>query len=280
MKPRSPLPIFLAAVAGLVVGGGAVGGIMAASGGKPKKAAQVPACASVAPVASAAAPASGSASAVPAPRPAPSKGSLAERASHGDAEAKKQIEARPVEQRTAEEALALARGHGADKRTEILELGRKIVLLPQYATGKEGATRIKELTLDREIASEMLEMLITLPSPSGPDMLYQAFQRTKGDTAHLAEDLLYSKDVRPKASPALAVVLDLRRAVQAQSCEDAKKVLESVKRDGDRRVLIPMAKLYDKHGCGEKKRDDCWACLRDPDIVKEATKEAAKRAAP
>src|SRR5262249_7465252 len=95
----------------------------------------------------------------------------------------------------------------------------------------------------------------------GPDLLYEVVASPKGrtETAQLAEDLLAAKEVRDKASPALALTLDLRAA---QQCEDYKALLPRAAEVGDRRAIPTLAKLTSKKGCGDTKRDDCFECLR------------------
>jgi len=73
--------------------------------------------------------------------------------------------------------------------------------------------------------------------------------------------------VRPKASPALAVALDLR---EAETCEANAKILERSIDVGDKRAFAPMSRLLRHNGCGPTKRDDCYACLREGDLLKRA----------
>lgn len=182
-------------------------------------------------------------------------------------------------ERTADEVTALAKARVEAKKKELGELARKITLVPKVAKAdKEVAARLKELSSDREIATDTLRMFASLPSPIGPDLLYGVVAGAKkSDTTELAEALLYSKDVRPKASLELSALLDLRRAEQ---CEDVKKALADVTRNADRRAIVPLMRYENKRGCGEKKTDDCWKCLREGDLLKEAQKAVQKRPAP
>ena len=90
----------------------------------------------------------------------------------------------------------------------------------------------------------------------------------------LASDALYAKDVRPKASKGLGVYLDLAKE---QDCDKVAKILERAKTDGDTRSLKLLDGFRKKTGCGPKERDDCWACLREGDLLKDAVKAAAQR---
>ncbi len=95
----------------------------------------------------------------------------------------------------------------------------------------------------------------------------------RSDSTDLARALVYSADVRSKASPALAVALELR---VAESCQQYKAILPQALKDGDRRSAHLLTKLNGKHGCGPKKNDDCYACLREPSDELKATVNAAK----
>jgi hypothetical protein len=67
---------------------------------------------------------------------------------------------------------------------------------------------------------------------------------------------------------------------KVEKCEEAAKILERAKKDADRRAFNPMMKFHQKRGCGEKKLEDCWPCLREGDLLKDATMEAQKRSSP
>jgi hypothetical protein len=270
-KQQSRGSVVAAACIGLVLGGVIGAGIMAATGGAQGKRSRpqaAPAAESAAPKSSASAPAESH------------PPSLAERVMSGTADARKELEARPMEARTAEEATALAYARASDKKAEINDLKRKITLVPKIVNeDKPTAARIKELSSDREVATAMLSMLVSLPGNVGTDLLYSLFRDMKAESenANFAEQLLYSKDVRPKLSPPLAALLDVRRA---EKCDAALGFLKVLKQEGDRRGLPSLMRFYNKRGCGDKKLDDCWKCLRSPDILKDVTAEIAKRPAP
>ena len=99
----------------------------------------------------------------------------------------------------------------------------------------------------------------------------------RNDTTELAGTLVYSTDVRPKASPALSVALDLRLA---ETCPQFQTSLPKALKDGDRRALHSLTKLLSKRGCGPKKADDCFACLREQKDELTATINAVKSRRP
>lgn len=265
-QPRSSAPTIIAAIAGFVVGGALIAIIMVLS----RSPAPVPK-----PVASAsakpAAPASASA--------APPKLTLEQRTAKGEKDAVDQLSKIPRDKRTVAQDLALASARRVAKEKQIDELGRKIKLVQKFGRTHATKKKIEELADDREVGNDMLKMLASLPGPVGPDLLYTVWAHThhKTDTTELAEELLYSKDVRPKASPALSVSLDLRTETD---CGKMKKLLETAEKQGDRRSVVPILKLNDKHGCGPKKRADCWACLRKTTLIKDALKAVNKNRAP
>jgi hypothetical protein len=266
--PRSSAPIVIAAIAGLVVGGAltAIAMVLLRS--------PAPAPAPVA-----------SASAKPGPRPsasasaAPPELTLEQRAAKGDKDAVAELQKMPREQRTAEQDLALASARRVAKEKQIDELGRKIKLVQKLGRDRATKKKIEGLADDREVGNDMLATLAKLPGPVGPDLLYTVWAHTHRttDTTELAEQLLYSKDVRPKASEALQLALDLRNETD---CAKMAKLLERAKDKGDRRSQVPIVHLNAKHGCGPKKLADCWSCLRKTTLVKDAFKEVSRRSPP
>jgi hypothetical protein len=108
--------------------------------------------------------------------------------------------------------------------------------------------------------------------------LYEVWTGTpvRNDATELARQLVYSADVRSKASPSLAVALELR---SAEKCEQFQAALPHALKDGDRRVLHLLTKQVAKRGCGPKKADDCYACLREGDEL-TATINAVKSRRP
>ena len=86
-----------------------------------------------------------------------------------------------------------------------------------------------------------------------------------------------SKDLRKQASPALGVALELRTVNKDTPCANTKKLVQRAEKDGDVRSLHLLGRLGNKRGCGSSGREDCYACLRKPDVLKDAIQSVRKR---
>lgn len=216
-------------------------------------------------------------SAGPAASATPAATSLVERASAGEPAAIKQLEARS--ELDVDAALALSRGRMMQRRNELEKIGRELQQKPALASDQGVSRGLISAARDPETAREALRIMATLPGAAGPDLLYETWTGTPRRTAttRLAEKLVYEKSVRARATPALAVALDLRKA---QSCEENQKLLSAAKDYGDRRSLHLLALLQRRFGCGPHKRQDCYGCLRDSDDLPDAIKAVRGRAAP
>jgi hypothetical protein len=189
------------------------------------------------------------------------------------------LAARPPESLNARELAALADAQGAALRGTAKALRSKIEANP--ALGKEPAlqTELLKLADDARTSADALAALAATEAPIGADLLYEVWTRTpvRTDATDLARALVYSTDVRPKASAALAVALELR---VAETCEQYKAILPRALKDGDRRSAHLLAKLTGKRGCGPKKGQDCYACLRSGDELKATINAVKSRRSP
>ena len=221
-------------------------------------------------------------SAEPAPSAAPPM-TVTERAASGDYKALDELKEKAAGARTAEETLALAAGRSHNKGAALDGFAKEIKKNPDLLKNHDQLQRLREFLSDRETTNQAAGVIVDLPGPIGPDLLFEATSsKNAHDTAQLAEDLLAAKEIREKASPALGVTLDLE---SASECQAFKDLLPKVAEQGDRRALPALIKLANKRGCGDDKKDDCYACLRDLDKDKKAIDlgdaiTAAKRRAP
>ena len=227
----------------------------------------------LAPVASSSAPlAAPSASAVAAAEVAPEPVSTAATqapalpASSIDTEA---LEARRAEELTKNEALTLANARRQREVARIAVLRQKLTRDPGLFQDATTLAELRRAGEDPLTAPDALSAIAEAPGPLSADLLYEMWTGTvvRNSATELARSLVFSKEVRAKASPELAVALDLRIA---ETCEQNKALLPRVLGKGDRRSLALLARLSRKFGCGPNKRQDCFPCLRDGQAVEEA----------
>ncbi|HTJ85511.1 MAG TPA: hypothetical protein VL400_27530, partial [Polyangiaceae bacterium] len=133
------------------------------------------------------------------------------------------------------------------------------------------------LSLDASAAPALLSGLADVDSPVVPDLLYDLATRAEPGSrlGILASDLLQGRAVRRRASPPLAVALEL---VDMHDCASVAATLGRIESTADERILSAIERLEKEDGCGPKSKDDCWPCLRDADHQSklERARDAAK----
>ena len=77
--------------------------------------------------------------------------------------------------------------------------------------------------------------------------------------------MVHSKSLRSKASPALAVAIDLREALDVDPpvCETFAALVPRITEVADTRSRRLVGKLFRDRGCGKTKREDCYACIHE-----------------
>lgn len=180
---------------------------------------------------------------------------------------------------SASEILAIADTRSASDASAARALDAALDRDPGLIREAKTLAEIRRLLDNQQTARIVLGSLAGLPGPVSADILYELWTGTveRNETTELARALLHTKDVRPKASPALAVALELRAA---ERCEAAKALLPRVTREGDRRAFPLVIKLQRKYGCGANKRADCYPCLRKGDELEAAIKATKERREP
>ncbi|MES1178516.1 MAG: hypothetical protein ABUL62_29610 [Myxococcales bacterium] len=190
-----------------------------------------------------------------------------------------ELEAKPAESLSARELVLVAEARSQRQQAAASALRRKIENDPALAKDNAVTSDLARFAADERTARDALAGMAALEAPVGADLLYETWTATaqRSDATDLARALLYSSDVRSKASPALSVALTLR---VAESCEQYQAVLPQALKDGDRRSLHLLTKLNAKRGCGPKKAADCYACLREHGDELTATINAVKSRRP
>lgn len=189
------------------------------------------------------------------------------------------LEARRAEELTKNEALTLANARRQREVARIAVLRQKLSRDPGLFQDATTLAELRRAAEDPLTAPDALGAIADAPGPLSADLLYEMWTGTvvRNSATELARSLVFSKEVRAKASPELAVALDLRIA---ETCEQNKVLLPRVLEKGDRRSLALLARLSRKFGCGPNKRQDCYPCLRDGQVVEEAMAAVKTRREP
>jgi hypothetical protein len=189
------------------------------------------------------------------------------------------LEARRAEELTKSEALTLAAGRREKEIARVSALRQKLTRDPGLFKDAPTLAELRHAAEDPLTAPDALGAMADAPGPLSADLLYEMWTGTvvRNSATELARSLVFSKEVRAKASPELAIALDLRIA---ETCEQNKELLPRVLDKGDRRSLALLAKLSRKFGCGANKRQDCYPCLREDKAVDDAMTAVKKRREP
>ena len=171
-------------------------------------------------------------------------------------------EAKSPDEQSANHVLAQASLASDKKRQAAKLLRERLGRDPAAIKDKAVLVELRKVIADPRTAHEALAAVAGLPGPVSADLLYEVWTATpnRTETTDLARALVHSRDVRAKASEALAVALDLRLA---EACDATGALLPRALQVGDRRSLHLLMKLKKKQGCGPKKSQDCYACLRE-----------------
>jgi len=201
--------------------------------------------------------------------PQPASGSLLDRARSGDEKALATLEQKKPGDRGMDEALAVASGRIAQEVSTAAKLRARLAADPGLAKDPKILADLRRMGQDPDTSRDALAAMAALPGPLSADLLYEAWTSTaeRSNITELAQSLLMGRDVRPKASPALAIALDLR---QAETCEENAKILDRAIEVGDKRAFAPLSRLLRQTGCGPTKKDDCYPCIRSGEQLKKA----------
>jgi len=194
---------------------------------------------------------------------------LLERAASGEAAALATLQQKKPRDLGTDEALAIARGKVAGDVLAVKKLRERLAADPGLAKDKKLVGDLLRFAHGRETSDDALATMAALPGPLSADLVYEVWTGTaeRSDATELARSILLGKDMRPKASPALSVAVDLR---EVTTCEESQALLTRAIEHGDKRALVPINRLARKTGCGPNKRLDCYPCLREGDLVKRA----------
>jgi serine/threonine-protein kinase len=165
-------------------------------------------------------------------------------------------------------------------REAIREAGLWIAADATAAADQKLEEDVRNAALVKETQDDAFDLLESKMGSLGVDILYDVAYGTSGKmypaAATRAKRSLAANDVRGRASPALAVLLDLR---EAKSCDTKHGLLERVRDQGDARVLPLLQQYQTTRGCGFLGVADCYPCMRKDDLLGDTVTAVGMRAA-
>ncbi|HMJ10465.1 MAG TPA: serine/threonine-protein kinase [Polyangiaceae bacterium] len=156
-----------------------------------------------------------------------------------------------------------------DHAQSVGAIGRALSLDPKLMDNAQVATGLFKAAQAKASADASFALLEGPMGSRGADIVYD-LATTKGVRQNVktrALGWLKTKEFDRASSAALNIAVALR---QAQSCQQKHALLLRAKNVGDERSLPELRLLEARTGCGRRKRDDCFACLRKDDRLKQA----------
>lgn len=204
---------------------------------------------------------------------------LLERAIEGNEKAIFELRQKKAEELTVDETLALDEVERRLVENSVRELGSILQTKRPEEIAPQAITDIIDFVGRKDTQRVALEQLAKIPNFLGPDLVYRASRthRRDEDVVKLATALLSTDEVRNRASAAMSVVID---AMSAETCEEAREVLERAGDDGDRRSVQHLVRFAETTGCGPSKIDDCYRCLRGDRLLVDSVRLAQERIEP
>jgi hypothetical protein len=167
-----------------------------------------------------------------------------------------------------------------------VEMARELASKKNYA-GAVGAVG-RALSIDAgfqnnaQVASLVFQTAQVKSSSDAAFALLEGVMGSRG--ADIAYDLVTTSNVRPwvqsraetflqspafdkVATPSLRAIVKLRYSA---GCEEKRSLLGDLKKVSDERALFELVPLQDKTGCGARKKDDCYPCLRTSNDLDDA----------
>ncbi len=192
------------------------------------------------------------------------------------------LEQRPEGERSKHEWLALAQGRLKQRQvTDSLKAYEKALEIDATLSGDARMMSGLRYFAEKESTYEtVLEFAAEHMGEPGADLIFHVWATTSRITPYTqkAKDLLEDADVRKHMSTPLRLAMQLRDA--AFSCDDAKKLLPQILTEADDRTLMRLKEMSKTDGCGADKKDDCYPCLRDSSLLKDAITQVQMRGQP
>jgi serine/threonine protein kinase len=160
-------------------------------------------------------------------------------------------------------AVEMAREHASKKNYSgaVGAVGRALTIDPAFQSNAQVASLVFQAA-QVKASSEAAFLLVEGPMGArGADISYDLVTtpNVRPWVQSRAETFLQSPGFEKIASPGLRAIVKLRYSA---GCDEKRALLADVKKSSDERALFELVPLQDKTGCGARKKDDCYSCLR------------------
>jgi serine/threonine protein kinase len=148
-------------------------------------------------------------------------------------------------------------------------VGRALSIDPAYQNNAQLASLLFQTTQVKASSDAAFALLEGSMGARGADIAYDLVTTNKVRpwVQSRAETYLQSKSFEKVATPGLRAIIKLR---YAGGCEEKRATFAELKKSSDERALFELVPLQDRSGCGARKKDDCYPCLRTSNDLDDA----------
>jgi eukaryotic-like serine/threonine-protein kinase len=166
-----------------------------------------------------------------------------------------------------------------NSREAMREGGLWLVADPNASADPKLQEDVRNAALFKDSQDDAFGLLESKMGALGIDILYDiafgASGRQYPQAATRARHSLDVDDVRGRASPALAVLLDFR---EAKTCDAKRGLLDRAGDHGDARMLLILQPYLATRGCGFLGHGDCYPCMHKDTQLKDTMSAIEERA--
>jgi hypothetical protein len=148
-------------------------------------------------------------------------------------------------------------------------IGRALSIDPTYQNNAQVASLVFQTAQVKASSDAAFALLEGAMGSRGADIAYDLVttEKVRPWVQTRAETFLQSKSFEKVATPGLRAIVKLR---YAGGCEEKRAAFAELKKTSDERALFELVPLQDKSGCGARKKDDCYPCLRTSNDLDDA----------
>ncbi len=148
-------------------------------------------------------------------------------------------------------------------------VGRALSIDSTYQNNAQVASLVFQTAQVKASSDAAFALLEGAMGSRGADIAYDLVttEKVRPWVQSRAETFLQSKSFEKVATPGLRAIVKLR---YAGGCEEKRAAFPELKKVSDERALFELVPLQDKSGCGARKKDDCYPCLRTSNELDDA----------